>query len=111
MVLECSVNVSFIHFLQNGIYFIVDEVQTGGGATGLWWYSNSWNLPSPPDALVFSKKTLTGGFYCTDELLQQEVSKILQSLFQLYFGSMGMAHTGAVSLIWKHIFKKTLHTY
>ena len=35
---------------------IVDEVQTGAGATGSFWASDKWNLSSPPDFLTFSKK-------------------------------------------------------
>ncbi|PAV57340.1 hypothetical protein WR25_13737 [Diploscapter pachys] len=33
---------------KNGIVFIVDEVQTGGGATGDFWAHSHWNLPFPP---------------------------------------------------------------
>jgi len=64
---------------ENGIYFMADEVQSGGGATGQWWHCDSWNLPSPPDIVTFSKKTLTGGFYCTEELLQKEAYRIFNT--------------------------------
>lgn len=47
--------------------FIVDEVQTGGGPTGQLWHHESWDLPTPPDYVTFSKKMLTGGFYYSDE--------------------------------------------
>jgi len=47
--------------------FIVDEVQTGIGATGTMWAHDNWNLDSPPDIVTFSKKALTGGFYYTDQ--------------------------------------------
>jgi len=62
-----------------GSYLIIDEVQSGGGGTGLWWWSESFNLPEPPDALVFSKKALTGGFYHTDELRPQEGGRIFNT--------------------------------
>lgn len=52
---------------------MVDEVQTGGGATGSFWHHETWNLPSPPDIVTFSKKMLTGGFYFSDELMPTEV--------------------------------------
>lgn len=39
-----------------GVYMIVDEVQTGLGATGTLWAHEKWNLDTPPDAVTFSKK-------------------------------------------------------
>lgn len=46
-------------------YFIVDEVQTGGGATGELWASNHWGLGAAdaPDFVTFSKKMQAAGFY------------------------------------------------
>ena len=35
---------------QYGALLIVDEVQTGGGGTGLWWEHTRWELPEPADA-------------------------------------------------------------
>ena len=64
---------SLAFLVQLGVYLIVDEVQTGGGATGEFWFHETWDLPSPPDIVVFSKKLQTGGFYHTDELRPQEV--------------------------------------
>lgn len=52
---------------RHGVAFIVDEVQTGVGATGTMWSHEKWNLPAPPDLLTFSKKALTGGFFYTDK--------------------------------------------
>lgn len=46
-----------------GSAFIVDEVQTGGGNTGRIWEHESWNLPTSPDFVTFSKKLCTGGYY------------------------------------------------
>jgi 4-aminobutyrate aminotransferase/(S)-3-amino-2-methylpropionate transaminase len=45
------------------VLFIVDEVQTGVGATGKFWAHEHWNLPSPPDMVTFSKKAQTAGYY------------------------------------------------
>ena len=57
---------SFFRQLQKlchkfGAAFIVDEVQTGCGATGKFWAYEHWNLETPPDFVTFSKKMLTGG--------------------------------------------------
>ena len=42
---------------------IVDEVQTGVGATGHFWAHDAWELPTPPDFVTFSKKMQAAGFY------------------------------------------------
>jgi len=57
-----------------GVYFMVDEVQTGGGTTGRMWHHESWDLPQPPHIMTFAKKMLTGGFYFTEELRHNEAS-------------------------------------
>jgi 4-aminobutyrate aminotransferase/(S)-3-amino-2-methylpropionate transaminase len=48
---------------RNKVLFIVDEVQTGVGATGKFWAHDHWNLSSPPDMVTFSKKAQTAGYY------------------------------------------------
>ncbi|KAG2182926.1 hypothetical protein INT44_005907 [Umbelopsis vinacea] len=48
---------------EHDVLFIVDEVQTGVGATGTFWAHEAWNLPSPPDLVTFSKKFQAAGFY------------------------------------------------
>ncbi|KAH7268311.1 4-aminobutyrate transaminase [Fusarium solani] len=45
------------------VLLIVDEVQTGVGATGRFWAHERWELSDPPDMVTFSKKAQTGGFY------------------------------------------------
>lgn len=58
---------------KHGVLFIVDEVQTGVGATGKLWAHEHWNLTSPPDLVTFSKKAQTAGyFYGNDELRPKE---------------------------------------
>ena len=52
--------------------FIVDEVQTGVGATGRFWAHEHWNLSSPPDMVTFSKKAQTAGYYFGDALLRPD---------------------------------------
>ncbi|BFZ54150.1 4-aminobutyrate transaminase [Savitreella phatthalungensis] len=59
---------SFFQKLQktlkdNNVLFIVDEVQTGVGATGKFWAHEHFNLPSPPDMVTFSKKFQAAGWY------------------------------------------------
>ena len=48
---------------KHNILMIVDEVQTGVGATGKFWAHEHWNLSTPPDMVTFSKKAQTAGYY------------------------------------------------
>jgi 4-aminobutyrate aminotransferase/(S)-3-amino-2-methylpropionate transaminase len=48
---------------KHNILLIVDEVQTGVGATGKFWAHDHWELDSPPDMVTFSKKAQTAGYY------------------------------------------------
>ena len=48
---------------QHNVLLIVDEVQTGVGATGKFWAHDHWNLQDPPDMVTFSKKAQTAGYY------------------------------------------------
>src|SRR3569833_2030062 len=48
---------------KHGVLLIVDEVQTGVGATGRFWAHEHWDLPEPPDMVTFSKKAQTAGYY------------------------------------------------
>jgi len=48
---------------KHDILFIVDEVQTGVGATGKFWAHSHWGLTEPPDMVTFSKKAQTAGYY------------------------------------------------
>jgi len=43
---------------------IVDEVQTGVGATGRFWAHEQWNLTTPPDFMSFSKKMYVSLHLC-----------------------------------------------
>ena len=64
---------------KNGIVFLVDEVQTGGGATGDFWCHTHWNLSTPPDIVTFSKRMLTGGYYYADHLRMTEGMRIFNT--------------------------------
>ncbi|KDN71989.1 putative 4-aminobutyrate aminotransferase [Colletotrichum sublineola] len=48
---------------RHNVLLIVDEVQTGVGATGRFWAHDHWDLPTPPDMVTFSKKAQTAGYY------------------------------------------------
>lgn len=48
---------------KHDVLLIVDEVQTGVGATGKFWAHEHWDLPTPPDMVTFSKKAQTAGYY------------------------------------------------
>ncbi|ETS73730.1 4-aminobutyrate aminotransferase [Pestalotiopsis fici W106-1] len=54
---------------KHGVMMIVDEVQTGFGATGKFWGHEHWNLTSPPDMVTFSKKAQTAGYFFGDRAL------------------------------------------
>ncbi|KAI0455517.1 aminotransferase class-III-domain-containing protein [Xylaria acuta] len=55
---------------RHGVLLIVDEVQTGVGATGKFWAHEHWDLPTPPDMVTFSKKAQTAGYYFGDPSLR-----------------------------------------
>jgi 4-aminobutyrate aminotransferase/(S)-3-amino-2-methylpropionate transaminase len=48
---------------KHNVLLIVDEVQTGVGATGRFWAHEHWGLDDPPDMVTFSKKAQTAGYY------------------------------------------------
>ncbi|KAK4686089.1 hypothetical protein P7C73_g4046, partial [Tremellales sp. Uapishka_1] len=50
---------------KHGAFFIVDEVQTGVGATGTFWAFEKWGLQAgeEPDFVTFSKKMQAAGVY------------------------------------------------
>lgn len=52
--------------LKYGALMIVDEVQTGVGATGKLWAHEHFELSPVPDIVTFSKKFQTGGYYFHD---------------------------------------------
>ena len=53
---------------ERGVRLIVDEVQTGCGASGTFWAHEAWGLEHPPDLVTFSKKMQIAGFYATADL-------------------------------------------
>lgn len=59
---------SLLH--RKNVLMIVDEVQTGVGATGKMWAHEHWDLEMPPDMVTFSKKAQAAGFYYGDLALR-----------------------------------------
>jgi L-lysine 6-transaminase len=62
---------------KNDICFIVDEIQTGFGATGEYWYSKKIGLE--PDIIVFGKKSQICGIMTNDkysEAIHSEYRKL-----------------------------------
>ena len=57
----------------------MDEVQTGCGASGTFWAHEAWHLPSPPDAVTFSKKMQLAGYYCTAALIPDTPYRIFNT--------------------------------
>src|SRR6266545_5767852 len=47
---------------------LFDEVQTGWGATGRLWAHEHFELPLPPDAVIWAKKAQNGVLFVSEEL-------------------------------------------
>jgi 4-aminobutyrate aminotransferase-like enzyme len=47
---------------------LFDEVQTGWGATGRTWAHERFDLPIPPDAVIWAKKAQNGVLFVSEEL-------------------------------------------
>ncbi|KAJ1856210.1 hypothetical protein GGH12_002689 [Coemansia sp. RSA 1822] len=54
------------------VLMIVDEVQTGCGATGTFWAHEQWGLAEAPDMVTFSKKMQAAGFFHTRQLVPDQ---------------------------------------
>jgi 4-aminobutyrate aminotransferase/(S)-3-amino-2-methylpropionate transaminase len=81
---DYSASPAFFRGLQalcaaHGAAFIVDEVQTGCGASGTFWAHEAWELAAPPDAVTFSKKMQLAGYYCTEALVPRDAYRIFNT--------------------------------
>jgi 4-aminobutyrate aminotransferase-like enzyme len=54
--------------LLYGVPLMLDEVQTGWGATGRLWAHERFDLPGPPDVVVWAKKAQNGVLFVSEEL-------------------------------------------
>ncbi|XP_022910109.1 4-aminobutyrate aminotransferase, mitochondrial [Onthophagus taurus] len=64
---------------KNKIAFLIDEVQTGCGATGKMWCHEWFDLPLPPDIVCFSKKMQFGGYYHTEEMRPDQPYRVFNT--------------------------------
>jgi len=60
-------------------YLLIDEVQTGLGATGKFWTHEYFNLPEVPDIVTFAKKMQLGGYYYKQELRPDDPLRIFNT--------------------------------
>jgi 4-aminobutyrate aminotransferase/(S)-3-amino-2-methylpropionate transaminase len=73
-----------------GCLMIVDEVQTGLGASGKMWAHGHWYDGHPdglerPDIVTFSKKAITGGFYYNGDKLNSSM-QLPYRIFNTWMG-------------------------
>ena len=61
------------------VAFIVDEVQTGAGPTGMFWAHEHWGLDEAPDMVSFAKKMQIGGFYAKRAFQPVEAYRIFNT--------------------------------
>ncbi|KAJ3642733.1 hypothetical protein Zmor_025491 [Zophobas morio] len=66
-------------------YFLIDEVQTGGGPTGKFWCHEYFNLETPPDVVTFSKKMQLGGYFHSSEMTPRQPFRV----FNTWMGDPG----------------------
>ncbi|KAH3688177.1 hypothetical protein WICPIJ_000819 [Wickerhamomyces pijperi] len=52
--------------LKHNVVYIIDEVQTGLGATGKLWAHEHFNITPSPDLVTFSKKFQSAGYWFHD---------------------------------------------
>jgi len=62
---------------------IVDEVQTGLGATGKMWGHDHWDLPVPPDFVTVSKKAHQAGVF----LFEEDIPEKHYQIFNTWLGN------------------------
>lgn len=60
--------------LKYGSALIIDEVQTGVGATGKLWAHEHFNITPAPDFVTFSKKFQNAGYYFHDPEIIPDVA-------------------------------------
>ena len=65
--------------LEFDVTFIVDEVQTGGGATGKMWAHEYWELAVAPDIVTFAKKAQIAGFFSGPQMRPKEGYRIFNT--------------------------------
>ncbi|XBW36631.1 hypothetical protein QEN19_002203 [Hanseniaspora menglaensis] len=80
--------------VKHNVVFIVDEVQTGLGATGSLWCHEQAKISPPPDLVTFSKKFQSAGYWFHDEKF---VPELAYSIFNTWCGNpASMIIAGAI---------------
>ncbi|XP_043578763.1 4-aminobutyrate aminotransferase, mitochondrial-like [Bombus pyrosoma] len=64
---------------SRSIPFILDEIQTGGGATGRIWAHEYFELNIPPDIVTFSYKMQASGFYHSPEYMPKQPYRVFNA--------------------------------
>ncbi|XP_043254004.1 4-aminobutyrate aminotransferase, mitochondrial-like [Colletes gigas] len=64
---------------QRSIPLIIDEVQTGGGASGRIWVHEYFELNTPPDIVTFSNKMQASGFYHSSEYMPMRPYRVFNT--------------------------------
>jgi 4-aminobutyrate aminotransferase/(S)-3-amino-2-methylpropionate transaminase len=64
---------------KHDIQLIIDEVQTGGGASGKMWMHEHYDLEHGADVVTFSKKMLSGGIYHKADLAPKQPARIFNT--------------------------------
>uniref|UniRef100_A0A7S1KUR6 Uncharacterized protein n=1 Tax=Percolomonas cosmopolitus TaxID=63605 RepID=A0A7S1KUR6_9EUKA len=54
--------------MEEDVLMIVDEQQTAGGLSGSFYAHTQWELPTPPDIVVFNNQLQGSGFFHRDGL-------------------------------------------
>lgn len=70
---------------RNGSALLIDEVQTGGGATGKMWCHEHFGLSESPDIVTFSKKMQLGGYYHGEHMKPAQAYRV----FNTWMGDPG----------------------
>ncbi|HVY47028.1 MAG TPA: aminotransferase class III-fold pyridoxal phosphate-dependent enzyme [Minicystis sp.] len=77
-----------------GAAFVLDEVQTGCGATGTMWAHEQFELPAPPGMVCFGKKMQMGGFFAAAPYCVGRFGR----MYQTRNGDRARAMLGAATL-------------
>lgn len=72
----CLLLLLFLFIFEPTFLCIVDEVQTGCGATGKFWAHEYWQLDNPPDIVTFAKKMQVSGFFLKGEFRPAQAYRI-----------------------------------
>ena len=64
---------------KHDIQLIIDEVQTGGGATGKMWCHEHFQLEDGADIVTYSKKMLAAGIYHKKDLAPKHPARSVKT--------------------------------